>query len=91
MDLFCSITDIELFKRIVSLLLKGLIIGGGLFLLLKKLPEIFNSDLYKQMIITIEKHIVPGIKKLFNLFKNSLNSYIFLSFKYINAKKRLCL
>ena len=50
----------------IGTLLKGLIIGGGLFLLLKKLPEIFNSDLYKQMIITIEKHIVPGIKKLFN-------------------------
>ena len=47
-------------------LFKGLIIGGALFLLLKKLPEIFNSDLYKQMIITIEKHIVPGIKKLYN-------------------------
>tara|TARA_Y100000768_G_scaffold256859_1_gene195277 strand:+ start:2660 stop:4459 length:1800 start_codon:yes stop_codon:yes gene_type:complete len=50
----------------IGTLLKGLIIGGALFLLLKKLPEIFNSDLYKQMIITIEKHIVPGIKKLYN-------------------------
>jgi len=52
----------------IGTLLKGLIIGGALFLLLKKLPEIFNSDLYKQMIITIEKHIVPGIKKLYNKF-----------------------
>ena len=50
----------------IGTLLKGLIIGGGLFLLLKKLPEIFNSDLYKEMLITIEKHIVPGIKKLYN-------------------------
>ena len=47
-------------------LFKGLIIGGALFLLLKKLPEIFNSDLYKEMLITIEKHIVPGIKNLYN-------------------------
>ena len=50
----------------IGTLLKGLIIGGGLFLLLKKLPEIFNSDLYKEMLITIEKHIVPGIKNLYN-------------------------
>ena len=50
----------------IATLLKGLIIGGALFLLLKKLPEIFESDLYKQMIVTIEKHIVPGIQKLFN-------------------------
>ena len=50
----------------IATLLKGLIIGGALFLLLKKLPEIFESDLYKQMIITIEKHIVPGIEKLYN-------------------------
>ena len=50
----------------IATLLKGLIIGGALFILLKKLPEIFESDLYKQMIVTIEKHIVPGIQKLFN-------------------------
>ena len=50
----------------IATLLKGLIIGGALFILLKKLPEIFESDLYKQMIVTIEKHIVPGIQKLYN-------------------------
>jgi len=52
----------------IGTLLKGLIIGGGLFLLLKKLPEIFNSDLYKEMIQIIKNKIVPGIKYLYNNF-----------------------
>ena len=52
----------------IGTLLKGLIIGGALFLLLKKLPEIFNSELYKQMIEIIKTKIIPGIKYLYNNF-----------------------
>ena len=50
-------------------ILKALVVGGFLFLLVKKLPQILNSPLYKEIIKTIDTIVIPA---LFRFYENFL-------------------
>lgn len=49
-------------------ILKALVVGGFLFLLIKKLPQILNSPLYKEIIKTIDTIVVPALYRFYENF-----------------------
>lgn len=49
-------------------ILKALVVGGFLFLLVKKLPQILNSPLYKEIIKTIDTIIIPALYRFYEKF-----------------------
>ena len=49
-------------------ILKALVVGGFLFLLIKKLPQILNSPLYKEIIKTIDTIVIPALYRFYENF-----------------------
>ena len=49
-------------------ILKALVVGGFLFLLVKKLPQILNSPLYKEIIKTIDTIVIPALYRFYENF-----------------------
>ena len=52
----------------LGVILKALVVGGFLFLLVKKLPQILNSPLYKEVIKTIDTIIIPALYRFYDNF-----------------------
>lgn len=49
-------------------LIKGVLIGGLVFIFLKKLPEILNSPLFDEIIKVMNNKIIPALSYLYNTF-----------------------
>lgn len=52
----------------LGMILKALVVGGFLFLLVKKLPQILNSPLYQEIIKTIDTIIIPALYRFYDNF-----------------------
>jgi len=52
----------------LGVILKALVVGGFLFLLVKKLPEILNSPLYKEIIKTLDTIVLPALYRFYDNF-----------------------
>lgn len=49
-------------------LIKGILIGGLVFIFLKKLPDILNSPLFEEIIKVMTNKIIPALSYLYNTF-----------------------
>ena len=49
-------------------LIKGILIGGLVFIFLKKLPDILNSPLFEEIIKVMQNKIIPALSYLYNTF-----------------------
>ena len=56
--------------------LKGIVVGGFLFLFLKKLPELLNSPLFLEIQKTITDVIIPALIKLYENFIKPFAAFI---------------